>query len=253
MKKLNAKSLVLGFIIGIVGISTIFAANEIKSANFSNTTVTLGGVSVPLENPLVSIVKDDEKDMQLYMPVRELLEYIGYSVNWDEAKNNIDLIKETPKTQADNTNMIYNNNQNQFSDVEPVRTVDITESIDDRNVKHVIEIDIPRLDPQQHIVLDDMFELQNGDIVTYDMLFGDIRSGAMVAFVPDRNCKPDDRVYWGTVFDTIYMVEPERMYYEMPIGFSLNEAYLILRNQHATDSNVTIENIRGTVTISRTK
>lgn len=253
MKKVDVKSLVLGLIIGTVGISTVFAANGIKTANFSNATVTLGGVSVPLENSLISIVKDGEKDMQLYMPVRELLEYLGYSVNWDGTKNNIDLIKETTKISQDTANTVYGNNQNQPVDVEPVRTVNVTNDISDRHVTHIIEIDIPRLDPQQHIVLDDILELQSGDIVTYDISFGDIRSGAMVAFVSDRTWKSGDEVYWGMIYDTISMVEPGRMYFETPIGFSLNEAFLILRNQHPTDSNVIIENIKGTVTISRTQ
>lgn len=92
MKKLDAKSLIIGLIIGSIGITTVFAAGGIKSAAFSNAKVTLNGVEISLSNSLVSIVKDDEEDAKLYMPVRELLENLGYTVNWDGAEASVNLI-----------------------------------------------------------------------------------------------------------------------------------------------------------------
>lgn len=104
MKKFHLKSLVAGILIGSVGITTAFAAGGIKKANFSNTTVTLDGKQIPLNNSLVSIVKDGEKDSKLYMPVREILEHIGYDVNWNEKNNSVDLTssKNISKSNSEN-------------------------------------------------------------------------------------------------------------------------------------------------------
>lgn len=94
MKKFDVKSLVVGLIIGMVGITTVFAASGIKSAVFSNAKITLDGHSVPLTKSLIAVVKDNEKDASLYMPVRELMEYIGYNVNWNKETLTVELSKD---------------------------------------------------------------------------------------------------------------------------------------------------------------
>ena len=96
MKKIDAKSLVIGVIIGAMGLTTAFAAEGIKSegiksAVISNTTATLDGVPVPLNNPLILVTKDNETDARLYMPFREIFEHIGYSVEWDGETNSVNL------------------------------------------------------------------------------------------------------------------------------------------------------------------
>ncbi|MEA4971906.1 hypothetical protein SDC9_73134 [bioreactor metagenome] len=92
MRKFDFKSAVLGLVIGAVGITTVFAAEEIKSATYSDAKIILDGVSIPLSNSLVGVVKEDEKDMKLYVPVRELAEYLGYTVNWDKIQNTVNLV-----------------------------------------------------------------------------------------------------------------------------------------------------------------
>lgn len=92
MKKLDIKSLAIGFIIGTVGITTAFAANGIKSADLSTAKVTLDGAAVPLTKPLVAVTADNETDPSLYMPVGELLEYLGYTVTWDGTKDTVHLV-----------------------------------------------------------------------------------------------------------------------------------------------------------------
>ena len=133
--------------------------------------------------------------------------------------------------------------------------MDVTNTLSDREIVHVIEIDIPILHPQQHIVLDDVFELLSGDIITYDISFGDARSGVMVGFVRDKTWTRDDAIFWGMILDSISSVEPGRMYFETTFGLGLsrwlNEAHLIIRNQHPRNSDEVVENIRGTVIISR--
>ncbi len=92
MKKFDIKSLVAGVIIGTLGITTVFAATGIKSATLSNTKVTLNGASLPLSKSLISITRDNEQNASLYVPAYELLEKLGYTVNYDDVKNTVDLI-----------------------------------------------------------------------------------------------------------------------------------------------------------------
>jgi|GEM_PF-2844926 len=170
-----------------------------------------------------------------YVSIADIAELLDINVSFDE-----------------NTNTVY---LEQAADTEPIRTVDVTNTLSDREIAHVIEIDIPILHPQQHIVLDDMFELLSGDIITYDISFGDARSGVMVGFVRDKTWTRGDALFWGAILDSISSVEPGRMYFETTFGLGLShllsETYLIIRNQHPVNSGEVVENIRGTVTISR--
>lgn len=92
MKKFDVKSLVGGIIIGTLGITTVFAATGIKSTSLSNTTVTLNGTSLQLGKSLISVVMDNEHNASLYVPANELFEKLGYTVNYDDVNNTIDLI-----------------------------------------------------------------------------------------------------------------------------------------------------------------
>jgi len=91
MKKFDVKSVAAGLIIGTLGITTAFAAGGIKSATYNAAKVTLDGNSVPLNESLVAIVQDGEEDAKLYMPVREMLEYLGYNVEFDSEVNTVKL------------------------------------------------------------------------------------------------------------------------------------------------------------------
>lgn len=88
MKKLDMKSIAIGFILGTVGIVTV-SAGQITSAVFSDAAVTFDGNAVELSNPMVSITTDGSEAANLYMPVRELLEHLGYTVEWDDVKKTI--------------------------------------------------------------------------------------------------------------------------------------------------------------------
>ena len=99
MRKFDLKSLAAGIIIGTLGITTGFGAAGIQSAALSNTKVTLNGALLPLGQPLISVKMDDGQDASLYAPVNEVLEKLGYTVNYDEANNTIDIITEHSKEQ----------------------------------------------------------------------------------------------------------------------------------------------------------
>lgn len=91
MKKIDVKSLILGIVIGTIGMTTAFASSGIKSATFSNAKVYFYGKEVPLKNALVSVVKEGSSDAQLYMPMRELLEYMQFNVQWNSRDGSVHL------------------------------------------------------------------------------------------------------------------------------------------------------------------
>lgn len=92
MKKFDIKSLIAGIIIGTTGITTVFAASGIQSANLSNTKVALNGVSIPLSKPLLSVTMENEQEESIYAPVNELFINLGYNVHYNAEQNTIDLI-----------------------------------------------------------------------------------------------------------------------------------------------------------------
>ena len=94
MKKFDFKSMVLGFVIAIIGVTavlTVNAASYIRSASFSQARVYWLGQEVPLENPLVSVLVEGETNAKLYMPLRELLEFMNVFVEWDGENNSVNL------------------------------------------------------------------------------------------------------------------------------------------------------------------
>jgi hypothetical protein len=93
MKKFSFKSFAAGLIVGLAGVITVTAAGMITSAQFRETKVTFnhGAITPELKNPLVGIINDTEADMKLYMPLREVLETLQYTVTWDEETDTVDI------------------------------------------------------------------------------------------------------------------------------------------------------------------
>lgn len=91
MKIINIKSFIMGLIIGIVGITSVFGAGIIKSVEYTDCTFMINGEEINLNNPFVSIVKQGESNSNLYMPIREVLQKLGYNVQWYENNNTIDI------------------------------------------------------------------------------------------------------------------------------------------------------------------
>ena len=103
MKKLDVKSLAAGFILGTLGITTVFAATGIQSASLSDTKVTLNGAALPLGQPLISVIMENEESANLYVPANELLEKLGYTVHYDDVENTIDLVDGSGSQEAMDT------------------------------------------------------------------------------------------------------------------------------------------------------
>jgi len=118
MKKFSVQSMLIGFILGVVGMTgafAVFAAAEISSANFSTARVYFYGQEVPLENSLVLITKGGETSASMYMPVRELLEYMNFIVEWDGANNVINLTMRGNPGTGTNNSMNQNASSNSTS------------------------------------------------------------------------------------------------------------------------------------------
>ncbi len=89
--KFTLKIIVIIFFLGILSTSPAAAAEVIKSADYSKVNITVEGLPLELENPPVSVVKEGETNAGLYMPLRELSEKLGYTVQWDEATKTVHL------------------------------------------------------------------------------------------------------------------------------------------------------------------
>ncbi|MCL2397972.1 MAG: copper amine oxidase N-terminal domain-containing protein [Defluviitaleaceae bacterium] len=90
MRKLkNVKIFVMGLVAGMLLVgTTVFAAGAIASAAFNANRVIFDGDELDLDMPLVSIVTEANPDFfSNYMPVRAVLEAMGYEVDWDGANN----------------------------------------------------------------------------------------------------------------------------------------------------------------------
>lgn len=125
MKKIDFKSVFIGLVIGIIGVSAVFSVvwkasattNEknsitvttdtkiasstregkdtattgegIKEAVINNSKVYFNGKEIELKKPLVTIKKDGDSEPQLYMPMDELLEYMHFKVEWNSKDNSV--------------------------------------------------------------------------------------------------------------------------------------------------------------------
>lgn len=161
MKKFDAKSLIAGVIIGTMGITTVYAATGIKSAILSNTNVTLNRDSLPLSKSLIWVTMDNEENASLYMPANELLEKLGYSVNYDGVKNTVDLAPGN------------NSSQEVIGDI-----------ISEGNVV----INFTNNATQTNIAESGSFQAENNRILTLNVT-SDIKGGAVDLFLFDPNGK----------------------------------------------------------------
>lgn len=133
MIKFDVKSIILGLVIGVIGVSIVFVGlggktvaisekeavavteeKKIRSAAINNDKVYFNGNDIKLKKTLVTIVKDGDTEPQLYMPVDELMEYIHFKVEWNRndnavyltmnGQNNQESIESTPNISENETN-----------------------------------------------------------------------------------------------------------------------------------------------------
>jgi len=87
------RGFICGLIVGAAGVTMVFSAaasGGIKSAVFNSNKVILDGKELYLNGQqMVSIVKDGDINMANFMPVRGVLEAMGYTVDWDGVKKSV--------------------------------------------------------------------------------------------------------------------------------------------------------------------
>ena len=94
--KLHGKSFAAGMAVGLGAffLSTAFASGGVQSARFNNYTIYYNGQRLALNGQqMISVVKEGEGAARNYMPVRGVLEALGYTVDWD-GQNDAVLITE---------------------------------------------------------------------------------------------------------------------------------------------------------------
>lgn len=159
MKRLDVKSIFIGFVIGIIGVSMVFAVawkvsattNEknamaatkeektvasnieqkdnvaigegIKSAVINNSKVYFNGKEIDLKKPLVIIEKNGNSEPQLYMPMDELLEYMHFKVEWNSKDNAVYLAMG--QDNEENTEVIHDISANE-ADAEAIEIMQKT-------------------------------------------------------------------------------------------------------------------------------
>ena len=85
-------TLITGIIIGAMLTTAITAvAASILTADYNENKITYNGQELQLDRPMISIVDDEMEQGAFanYMPVRAVLEAMGYSVVWDSANNTV--------------------------------------------------------------------------------------------------------------------------------------------------------------------
>ena len=92
----------MGLVVGLLLIgTTVYAASAIRSATFNDVSVIFNGTELELAMPLISVVTEENPGaISNYMPVRAVLEAMGYAVDWDGANNAVLVDRPTAITQV---------------------------------------------------------------------------------------------------------------------------------------------------------
>ena len=90
----SLKTLVAGIVIGVTLVVplTSFATGTILKAEYNSIKVNYAGYDLELSAPLITIIDaENPANAVNYMPVRTILEEMGYEVHWNEAEKSIDM------------------------------------------------------------------------------------------------------------------------------------------------------------------
>lgn len=90
----NFKSFIAGIIVGGMCM-TAFAGGIISSAEYKSYDINLNGENVISNAELVSVLEKNSNNMKLYMPVRDVLEELGYTVEWDKNNSTVNIVNSS--------------------------------------------------------------------------------------------------------------------------------------------------------------
>lgn len=115
------KKIISGFIAGVIvttGVS-VMANGLIERAEFNNVGVSFNGEKLELSQKLLSVQAHGSDNVSNYMPVREVLEGMGYIVNWNGGNNMIEISSQVQSL------IESNQSKDKFINNEWVDTMDI--------------------------------------------------------------------------------------------------------------------------------
>ena len=78
-----------GIMTAVLLMSVVMATGVIKNVEFNSNKVILNGNNLELSEQMISVTKEGEDGFRNYMPVRAVLEAMGYNVDWDNATNSV--------------------------------------------------------------------------------------------------------------------------------------------------------------------
>jgi hypothetical protein len=171
----------------------MFAATRIKSAEYNDVTVLAEGRLITLEQPLISVIDDASPNNKTnYMPVRGVLEALGYTVIWNGSENQIVISRpESPSSKPEETT----------ADEEPI----IDEEPEGKLIINVLKdlgIDVLRVDVDiEELVLNGkqarifMYPLQNDHI---GFVFSGGNAGNFICYMDgEKICLYEDAFAWA--------------------------------------------------------
>lgn len=98
------KKILLGFISAAMLISStnVFASEVIKSSEFNNIGIRFNGELLNLNNNLLTVKTYGKNNVVNYMPVRDVLERMGYIIKWNRSNNTIEVLSKSPSLNSIN-------------------------------------------------------------------------------------------------------------------------------------------------------
>jgi len=144
MFKFDLKSLVAGIIIGSFGLVSVFAGSKSYTAAESNVKMSFYSRAIEYENSVMSITNEITGETKLYIPMRETLEKLGYSVNWRSKDNEsfVDL-KVARNASIDYAGYYLTRKYYPYLDYKPILTVGGAEKelihIEEKNLRTLYE------------------------------------------------------------------------------------------------------------------
>ncbi len=124
------KKFIMGLFTGLAITTTaVFGSNLIKSAEYNTSKIVFDGVELDTAGqPMVSIQEEGVSGTKNYMPVRSVLEQMGYNVTWDGTNNTV-IIKSTSNINNTDSVNTEDKTNNVIADVSKDNIYNINEKI----------------------------------------------------------------------------------------------------------------------------
>ncbi len=201
------KKFIMGLVTGLtISTTVVFGSNMIKSAEYNTSKIIFDGVELDTSGqPMVSIQEEGSSGVKNYMPVRSVLEQMGYNVQWDGVNNTV-IIKSST---VDKDTVVNSNN----TMVETSKT--ITYSVDE-NVSFTDNSEIKVLNTYttDTVTADgSIFSADNGH------LFFGIELEVLVRSTPQSDS------FWYPNQFILEIKSNDGKKFEQPMSFGSNEIY----------------------------